>query len=60
MSWLEIVGYVASGLVLTTFYMKTMIPLRYCAIAAQRGVHHPTGSSARSTPCSSFTCCFCH
>lgn len=34
MSWLEIVGYVASGLVLTTFYMKTMIPLRYCAIAS--------------------------
>ena len=34
MSWLEVVGYVASGLVLTTFYMKTMIPLRYCAIAS--------------------------
>ena len=34
MSWVEIVGYVASGLVLTTFYMKTMVPLRYCAIAS--------------------------
>jgi CRP/FNR family transcriptional regulator, cyclic AMP receptor protein len=34
MSWVEIVGYVASGLVLATFYMKTMVPLRYCAIAS--------------------------
>jgi CRP/FNR family transcriptional regulator, cyclic AMP receptor protein len=34
MSWLEAIGYIASGLVLTTFYMKTMIPLRYCAIAS--------------------------
>ncbi len=34
MSWLEGIGYVASALVLSTFYMKTMIPLRYCAIAS--------------------------
>jgi CRP/FNR family transcriptional regulator, cyclic AMP receptor protein len=34
MSWLEVIGYIASVLVLTTFYMKTMIPLRYCAIAS--------------------------
>jgi hypothetical protein len=34
MSWLEVIGYVASALVLSTFYMKTMIPLRYCAIAS--------------------------
>jgi hypothetical protein len=29
-----VIGYIASVLVLTTFYMKTMIPLRYCAIAS--------------------------
>ena len=34
MSWVEAIGYVASLLVLTTFYMKTMIPLRWCAIAS--------------------------
>jgi CRP/FNR family cyclic AMP-dependent transcriptional regulator len=34
MSWLEMVGYVASILVLSTFYMKTMLPLRVCAIAS--------------------------
>ena len=34
MSWSEVIGYIASVLVLTTFYMKTMIPLRYCAIAS--------------------------
>jgi hypothetical protein len=34
MSWLEVVGYIASVLVLSTFYMKTMVPLRYCAIAS--------------------------
>ena len=34
MSWVEVIGYVASLLVLTTFYMKTMIPLRWCAIAS--------------------------
>ncbi|HWC05293.1 MAG TPA: cyclic nucleotide-binding domain-containing protein [Methylomirabilota bacterium] len=34
MKWLEVTGYVASILVLSTFYMKTMIPLRGCAIAS--------------------------
>ena len=34
MTWLEAVGYVASVLVLSTFYMKTMVPLRCCAIAS--------------------------
>ena len=34
MSWLEAIGYLASLLVLSTFYMKTMIPLRCCAIAS--------------------------
>ncbi len=34
MSWLEAIGYLASFLVLSTFYMKTMIPLRCCAIAS--------------------------
>jgi CRP/FNR family cyclic AMP-dependent transcriptional regulator len=34
MSWLEAVGYLASILVLCTFYMKTMLPLRGCAIAS--------------------------
>jgi CRP/FNR family transcriptional regulator, cyclic AMP receptor protein len=34
MTWLEAVGYVASILVLSTFYMKTMLPLRCCAIAS--------------------------
>lgn len=31
---LELVGYLASALVLCTFYMKTMIPLRLVAIAS--------------------------
>jgi CRP/FNR family cyclic AMP-dependent transcriptional regulator len=34
MSWLEGVGYLASLLVLCTFYMKTMIPLRCVAIGS--------------------------
>jgi hypothetical protein len=34
MGWLEAIGYLASALVLSTFYMKTMIPLRCCAIAS--------------------------
>ena len=34
MSWIEIAGYVASALVFSTFYMKTMIPLRCAAIAS--------------------------
>ena len=32
--WVEGVGYCASLLVFCTFYMKTMIPLRYVAIAS--------------------------
>jgi CRP/FNR family cyclic AMP-dependent transcriptional regulator len=34
MSWVEGIGYVASLLVFSTFYMKTMIPLRWVAIAS--------------------------
>ena len=34
MTWTEGVGYVASVLVFSTFYMKTMIPLRSVAIAS--------------------------
>jgi CRP/FNR family transcriptional regulator, cyclic AMP receptor protein len=34
MSWIEISGYVASALVLATFCMKTMIPLRAVAICS--------------------------
>ena len=34
MPWGEVAGYVASGLVFVTFYMKTMMPLRYVAIAS--------------------------
>ena len=32
--WVEGIGYLASLLVFCTFYMKTMIPLRYVAIAS--------------------------
>ena len=32
MSWVEVIGYVASVLVFCTFYMKTMIPLRVVGI----------------------------
>lgn len=32
--WIEIVGYIASLLVASTFYMKTMMPLRSFAIAS--------------------------
>jgi CRP/FNR family transcriptional regulator, cyclic AMP receptor protein len=34
MAWLEGIGYLASLLVFSTFYMKTMIPLRCVAIAS--------------------------
>lgn len=34
MDWVEVAGYVASGLVFCTFCMKTMIPLRVVAIAS--------------------------
>src|SRR5215468_5813003 len=33
-NWVELVGYAASLLVFSTFYMKTMIPLRCVAIAS--------------------------
>lgn len=32
MGWIEILGYVASGAVFVTFWMKTLIPLRLIAI----------------------------
>lgn len=32
MSWIEILGYIASGAVFVTFWMKTLIPLRLAAI----------------------------
>src|SRR5678815_44072 len=32
--WVQLVGYAASVLVFSTFYMKTMIPLRCVAIAS--------------------------
>ncbi len=32
--WIEATGYLASALVFTTFYMKTMIRLRIAAIAS--------------------------
>ncbi|MBN8990547.1 MAG: cyclic nucleotide-binding domain-containing protein [Rhizobiales bacterium] len=34
MNWIEIAGYLASALVLATFCMKTMIPLRAAAICS--------------------------
>lgn len=34
MSWIEFVGYCASALVLATFFMRTMIPLRALAIGS--------------------------
>ncbi len=34
MIWIEAAGYLASALVLATFCMKTMIPLRYAAICS--------------------------
>src|ERR1700674_2725457 len=34
MNWIEAAGYLASALVLATFCMKTMIPLRYAAICS--------------------------
>jgi hypothetical protein len=34
LNWVQLVGYVASLLVFSTFYMKTMIPLRCVAIAS--------------------------
>ena len=34
LNWVELVGYLASLLVFSTFYMKTMIPLRCVAIAS--------------------------
>jgi len=37
MSWLDLIGYLTSILVFSTFYMKTMIPLRYVAIGSNVG-----------------------
>ncbi len=37
MEWIDIFGYIASGLVFSTFCMKTMMPLRYLAIASNVG-----------------------
>ena len=34
MNWVEVAGYVASSLVLATFCMKTMIPLRIAAMSS--------------------------
>jgi CRP-like cAMP-binding protein len=34
MTWIEIIGYAGSALMFSTFYMKTMMPLRITAIAA--------------------------
>ena len=34
MNWIEMAGYLASALVLATFCMKTMIPLRAAAICS--------------------------
>ena len=34
LNWVQVVGYAASLLVFSTFYMKTMIPLRCVAIAS--------------------------
>jgi CRP/FNR family transcriptional regulator, cyclic AMP receptor protein len=34
MHWIELTGYLASALVLCTFYMRTMIPLRVAAIVS--------------------------
>ena len=34
MNWVEATGYLASALVLATFCMKTMIPLRCAAISS--------------------------
>lgn len=34
MDWIEGLGYLAALLVFSSFYMKTMIPLRYAAIAS--------------------------
>src|SRR4030095_1980596 len=33
-NWVQVVGYLASLLVFSTFYMKTMIPLRCVAITS--------------------------
>jgi hypothetical protein len=32
--WIELIGYFALALVALTFYMRTMLPLRYCAIGS--------------------------
>ena len=34
MHWLEMLGYMASGAVFVTFWMKTMIPLRVIGISS--------------------------
>ncbi|WP_019143383.1 Crp/Fnr family transcriptional regulator [Noviherbaspirillum massiliense] len=34
MTWLEMIGYVASGLTFATFYMRAMLPLRYIALCS--------------------------
>ncbi len=34
MDWIEAIGFLAAGLVFTTFCMKTMLPLRYVAVCS--------------------------
>jgi hypothetical protein len=34
MQWFDIIGYLASGLVVLTFYMREMLPLRLAAMAS--------------------------
>jgi hypothetical protein len=45
--YVETLGFIASGLVFTTFFMKTMIPLRYMAI--QQPVFHRVRRNGRVT-----------
>lgn len=44
LGWIELVGYVGSTLMFLTFFMKTMIPLRMTAIAANVVMIVYTGS----------------
>jgi len=62
MSWVEVMGYVASTLVFCSFYMKTMIPLRVAGILSNvafmtYAVGRRVFSSGRATPPRRCTSC---
>jgi CRP/FNR family transcriptional regulator, cyclic AMP receptor protein len=58
LTWVQLVGYTASLLVFSTFYMKTMIPLR-CLAVISNVAFLTYGYFGGFIPFSFYTWCFC-